>query len=854
MREGGDHIAGRLTRVKTEKKIWQYAGIFLLIAGFLFVLQICGGRAAGSKVDWISQHTAIADYFRKHFYQTHNLFPQYAAELGGGQNIYYFAYYGLYHPLYLLSWLFPFLSMETWFQITGVLTHAADGFLCFYWLRHHAQEKESLTGAGMLMLSVSVVYHTSAQVMFVDYMPFLLLMLIGMDEKKAGRKRILLITGTVGLILSSFYYVPAGLAAVGVYILGTTKKNGITIRQYIYNVFRQTLPVIYGGLLTLFYLLPVLCTLLSGRSGGKSVSWKELFLPDISAGKYLYQPYGLGLTAFAAVVLCIWLFCRENEERKIAALLLLILVLPVFPWILNGGLYIRSKIFLPFLPLFSFLTAMLLEKLKRKMISGRQVAAGFLTAAVLLLIGAMDFSDREKILLVADLLICGGSFSFTVMKKKNIAGATALVVMFAVCIGSIWLYRDTHVTQEAVEKLHDTDTQQAIESVVSQETGIYRTEVRGSNEYEKANQNRIWTAGQNLTTCYSSLSNSLYTAFREELGLSRSTRNCLMQNAQNNPLFLRFMGVRYLVGGKVTEWEQISGSGQSSVYENEKAAPVFYLTGQTMSEKTFAGLSWQEKQLALLEAAVVPDGEETETSSVADTGIRLTEKEGENGSVKWDGEKIIVDATEEISTTLQLDQSTDAEQYIFLSFQVKNLNTGKDVSIQINDVKNKLSNESTEYYNENELFHFTLAVEAGTGELTVTFGEGNYELSEVTCKTGTVDEEKNAALYQSTADLKISDSGDGYSGTVQAEQGQWLITSIPYDDCFEVYVDGEAAETEKVNTAFLGIRLTAGTHDIEIRYQAPGSRAGMAGSGLVLLAGLCYLLFIRRTHFGFGVL
>lgn len=83
------------------------------------------------QIDWISQHTVLAEYFRQRFYSTHEFFPQFASELGGGQNIYNFAYYGLYSPLVLLSYAFPFLSMEMWFQIMGILTYTADRSVMF---------------------------------------------------------------------------------------------------------------------------------------------------------------------------------------------------------------------------------------------------------------------------------------------------------------------------------------------------------------------------------------------------------------------------------------------------------------------------------------------------------------------------------------------------------------------------------------------------------------------------------------------------------------------------------------------------------------------------------------------------
>ena len=67
-------------------------------------------------MDWISQHSVIPDYFqKKQFYETGNLFPEFAYELlGGGQNIYNYSYYGLYSPLFLLSYALPFVKMSTY--------------------------------------------------------------------------------------------------------------------------------------------------------------------------------------------------------------------------------------------------------------------------------------------------------------------------------------------------------------------------------------------------------------------------------------------------------------------------------------------------------------------------------------------------------------------------------------------------------------------------------------------------------------------------------------------------------------------------------------------------------------------
>ena len=67
----------------------------------------------------------------------------------------------------------------------------------------------------------------------------------------------------------------------------------------------------------------------------------------------------------------------------------------------------------------------------------------------------------------------------------------------------------------------------------------------------------------------------------------------------------------------------------------------------------------------------------------------------------------------------------------------------------------------------------------------------------------------------------------------EAETDSWFVTSIPWQDGMTILVDGEKATVEKVNTAFVGARIPAGTHEIEVRFCPSGEkgRAGHVGGG-----------------------
>lgn len=871
--------------------------IFPLTAGILFLLQNTSHTIAGSQIDWISQHTVLAEYFRQRFYSTHEFFPQFASELGGGQNIYNFAYYGLYSPLVLLSYAFPFLSMEVWFQIMGILTHTADGVLCFFWLNRHLKKPYSICGAMVLMCSSAVVYHTYAQVMFVDYLPFLLLMLIGVDTCRKTKGKVLLIIGAMGTVLTSFYFAPAAFTAVGIYVLCGTKIESTgkgtgrlkSVLLFLKDCLWQLFPVFYGIVLSAFYLCPVLCTLAGGRSGGKDIQAADLFVPDVTVGKYLYKPYGLGMTAIAVMAVCMWIIRGRKigkERWKLALLLAVIFLLPVFPWLLNGGLYARSKAFLPFLPLVCFLTASFLETLsdQNQIFSGKQLLTCFAAAGAVLLYGAVGSSGEEQLLLVLDLVMIGVGLLFTgtglsslfmsrgrQVKSKwldrpdGLTAILTLMMVLAVSIGTAVLSRDTHTERALIQELHDPGVRIAAETILSEESYAVRMEVRGDREYEKANQNRILTAGQNLTTCYSSVENPWYTRFRQAIGLEKSTRNRLMLDAQRNPLFLRFMGVKYLIGGDCPEgWtevplsgdaenqkEKVSAGSQLRVYRQEKAAPLFYLTDQTMGEKAFQNLTWQEKQIGLLEYAIVPEQKESSQekagmenagkdaeASLSECGVTFAGTESSDKTVSYtEAGKLQIRLKKAAAGRIFMERETQKGEYLFLSFRVKNNQSGKDVSVTVNGTKNKLSSIHTDYATGDDTFHYVFALPEGTKELSVIYGSGDYELEDISCLTGSVDENRNRSLYQNPVQLTQSSSGNGYEGLVQADDSGWLVTSLPYDENFHITVDGKEIQPERVNTAFLGVCIQEGNHQVKIWYESAGSQAGLLLSGVAVVVG-----------------
>lgn len=88
------------------------------------------------------------------------------------------------------------------------------------------------------------------------------------------------------------------------------------------------------------------------------------------------------------------------------------------------------------------------------------------------------------------------------------------------------------------------------------------------------------------------------------------------------------------------------------------------------------------------------------------------------------------------------------------------------------------------------------------------------------------------------------------SGTITTEQGGVMMTSIPYDPGWKVFVDGVETDITEVKDTFLGVELTPGTHTIELRFMPQGLVLG----GLITALSLVMLLVIWLLTRRFGQL
>ena len=830
-------------------KVKRYIPYLLLTGLTLFFCWMFVGRYGifGAKVDWLSQHSVLPDYFRQQFYATGKLFPEFAANLGGGQNIYHFAYYGLYSPLILPSYLLPFVKMSDYIMAVSITGLIASVLLFYYWLK----SRKTDTGTAfilslMFLLAGPMIGQYSGQIMFVDYMPFLCLALIGVDRYFEQEKSGLFTVSVFLMIMTSFYFSIGGMLSLVLYGLHRyfeqREGNRVTVRSFLRDGLCFVRSMILAVLMSGFFLVPTALALTGGRSKEQNTSFVSFFIPQITVERFAYSIYGIGLTTLVITVLLTGLLYRKVYEKVLTYGCVIVLVIPVFAYLLNGGLYIRDKVFIPFLPLLCYLISIYLEKCRKRELSFIAGIVPYIITTIFVYIARNQFVSKGigesiwKVLLAESILFLICYVLYCAMKryhkekKEILMLALPSVICLAVTMNTFYQMKpDRYVSRKLYRDVTGEQNRQAIKEALKDDAGYYRTEQMGSDDENAADLNRIWDVDQNITSIYSSAYNPDYQTFRQKtFGLEEPFRNGMMQSVSKNPVFQRMMGVRYIVSDSdVPGYTLVKKCGTTGIYQNKDAAPVMYATDRVMTEEEYKKLAFPYNQTAFLEYAVV--GEHTESS---DQNIMTAYAPV---SLKMDNNRTTGGAEQKTM------QQEGKKQILFLRFRVDNAHPNKDVAVWINGIRNKLSAKDHVYYNENKIFTYAVPLKDGEDNISVTFGKGKYRLRHVQAYLGSLPE-RSELLYQSEIQVDKKQTEDNViQGTIRVKKDGWFITSIPYDKHFKIYIDGKETEIQKVNTAFLGCKIESGNHELKIIYHAPGttgkvlSLIGIAGFVLVLV-------------------
>ncbi len=98
----------------------------------------------------------------------------------------------------------------------------------------------------------------------------------------------------------------------------------------------------------------------------------------------------------------------------------------------------------------------------------------------------------------------------------------------------------------------------------------------------------------------------------------------------------------------------------------------------------------------------------------------------------------------------------------------------------------------------------------------------------------------------------ITDSDDGYfKGDITVDKDCTMFTSIPYNEGWAVYVDGQKTDAIKIGDAMLGVPIKAGSHVVEMKYHTNGFPLGIT---MTIIGAIILVLWSLRKKLVYPLL
>jgi uncharacterized membrane protein YfhO len=139
--------------------------------------------------------------------------------------------------------------------------------------------------------------------------------------------------------------------------------------------------------------------------------------------------------------------------------------------------------------------------------------------------------------------------------------------------------------------------------------------------------------------------------------------------------------------------------------------------------------------------------------------------------------------------------------------------------------------------------------EGETIYVKVEFDEGRVSLNTKSPLFFQINQEQFEATFNelNAGEMNITDFSDtSFKGTIKAEANEIVMTTIPYDQYWKVFVDGERVETYKVLDCLLAFDISEGEHTIEMKYSSKVFNIGLILGFIGLNAFVVMCVFEKK--------
>lgn len=398
-------------------------------------------------------------------------------------------------------------------------------------------------------------------------------------------------------------------------------------------------------------------------------------------------------------------------------------------------------------------------------------------------------------------------------------------------------------------------------------------------------------------TLYYSITSRLYSEINKDLQNVQYQVNFGYKEFDSRTKINTLLGTKYYIKGEDNNcipygYSKIEDyNGKSKIYINNYALPFGMLYTSYINEDEYTNLNALEKESSLLKTVVLENNNHTEIKH-DDTAVTAIKK-NDVKEIKYelnDNDNIIKDNKVKIknlyNNQIKLKIGKVKKSEIYLSID----NTNFSPITKSAKIKSKISNNSSKekikkikrqyrWYQPNFEYKITVSFndkattkmvrnyktspyyindksmlvnlgyyDESSGDITLTFENlGTYDLNQIKIFAVSMNDYADDIANLKKSNFEVTEYKNGYlKATTNPESNGVLQFATLYNKGWKVYVDGNEVNTFIANKYFLGINITKGEHQIEMKYTTPYLKEGIIISFIGILIFISTIVINKR--------
>lgn len=841
----------------------------LLLADAFFGIYPFGEHSALA-LDLNAQYVYYYEYMYDVFAGKESIFYSWGRSLSG-EFIGLFAYY-LASPFNLIIWLFPRESVTEGILVMQLAKAAAVGLTSAFYLK----KQRGFSDLTTVIFSVSFAmcgYFAAHTInpMWLDGLIALPLVLAGVERVCDKRKFLLYTLSLVYIFIANYYigYMVGIFSALYfLYYLLSQKSSVSGVKDVCKAVLVYGISSVSAVLISCPIIIPVYKSLSVGKLvyGDPGYSLRDNFenprenfnIADIFIklfpGTYdTIRPEGLPMLycgTFALIFAALYFLSKKIPLRQriaggvlLGAMVISMYVMPV-DMLWHGG---QVPVWMPFRYSFA-ITFMLVSfgaEAFEQFASGKSRRVRGIGAVFALLLGVLLFSDyyggneyydTTLVILMPIICLCVITVMIVWFKRSEGRKIMGISVSVLVCVelllNAIVTFNKAHddiwySSRESYTNIIPP-TREVMDEIRERDTGFYRSE----KTYHRT-VNDPAAVGMYGISHSSSTYNAKVIELLRKIGYGARDHYTRYDGA--TMLTDDILGFKYVLSKNpdlVPYYESVLEKGDIKAYENRDAFPIAYLadigviSSELASENPFAAqtslarlISGKNYELYYPITDMMFDSSNVSIGSTTDAHISYKKRDTNSSAY--------------ISYNVIMPHSGKAYVYFPTYYE-------RECALYVNDKYSKNYFES-----ENHTIAYLGSYDAGES-FNVRLELYKDDLYFTEAMFFYLDEDELADFNRSVWEMNRNTSVErtGHSEleiTVNAEKDSALFMSIPIEEGWSAYIDGEAVQiVPAVDDTLMAIRVPAGEHKITVSFFPAGLKNGLAmmAVGLVIFAAM----------------